>query len=296
MFIVFLITVTVGLIGTAAYFSVFGIAHMFAYNYIPAMIMGVTLEASKVGVAVYLFRYWQPMTRQFKSLLIMFLALLMFITSVGIFGFLSQGYQKTSEEFNLLSLELKTLEDEYNTQKARLENINSQIALLPANSVRDKIRLSREFGDEQAEVRDRLTVIEPRIQELKVKRLAYESHIGPIAYVARMINVPQDHMVFFAILLLVFVADPLAVTLTIASNMVLIHYWERSGPVRAANHRFKSPFLYDNFLAKVRTTVAEAFRHDTGEQRKRVAARRAPNKAAMKKAAKKKLRPKEINS
>ena len=299
MYIVFLITVTVGLIATAAYFSVFGIAHMFAYNYIPAMIMGVTLEASKVGVAVYLFRYWQPMTRLFKSILIMFLAALMFITSVGIFGFLSQGYQKTSEEFNVLSLELKTLENEYKAKQARLEEINNQIALLPTNSVRDKIRLSREFGDEQAEVRDRLTAIEPRIQALKVKRLAYESHIGPIAYVARIIDVSQDHMVFFAILLLVFVADPLAITLTIASNMVLINYWERSsGQSRTAtaDKRTRSPIMFDNFLTRVRTTVTEAFRHDNGQKRKRVVSRRETNAVAAKKTDKIKLRLKERHS
>lgn len=282
MYIVFLITVTVGLIATAAYFSVFGIAHMFAYNYIPAMIMGITLEASKIGVAVYLFRYWAPMTTLFKTILLAFLIALMFITSVGIFGFLSQGYQKTSEEFNVISLELKTLEDEYKTKKTRLEEINSQVAFLPSSSVTNKIRLSREFSDEQTEVRDRLTVLEPRIQALKVKRLAYESHIGPIAYVARMVNVPQDTMVFFAILLLVFVADPLAITLTIACNMVLIRYWE-SAPIRLASPKTRSPFMFENFLSTVKTTVTEAFKHAEPKKKKRVVVTKAKTKKVAKK-------------
>jgi hypothetical protein len=275
MYIVFLITVTVGLIATAAYFSVFGIASMFAYNYIPAMIMGITLESGKIGVAVYLFRYWKLMTRLFKSILITFLAALMFITSVGIFGFLSQGYQKTSEEFNILSLELKTLEDEYKAKKTRLEEINSQVAFLPSGSVTNKIRLAREFSDEQAETRDRLTVIEPRIQALKVKRLAYESHIGPIAYVARMINASQDNVVFFAIMMLVFVADPLAITLTIASNMVLIRYWEhaRSRP-DTSSARKRTPMVFENYLSTVWNTAVEAFRHSAKKRRMRMAARK----------------------
>jgi hypothetical protein len=277
MYIVFLITVTVGLIATAAYFSVFGIASMFAYNYIPAMVMGITLESGKIGVAVYLFRYWKLMTRLFKSILITFLVALMFITSVGIFGFLSQGYQKTSEEFNILSLELKTLEDEYKAKKTRLEEINSQVAFLPSGSVTNKIRLSREFSDEQAEIRDRVTVIEPRIQALKVKRLAYESHIGPIAYVARMINAPQDNVVFFAIMMLVFVADPLAITLTIASNMVLIRYWEhaRSRPeTQNTRTRTRTPMVFENYLSKVWNTAVEAFRHSAKKRRMRIAARK----------------------
>jgi hypothetical protein len=275
MYIIFLITVTIGLIATAAYFSVFGIASMFAYNYIPAMIMGITLEAGKIGVAVYLFRYWKLMSRLFKYILITFLVALMFITSVGIFGFLSQGYQKTSEEFNIISLELKTLEDEYKVKKTRLEDINSQVAFLPTDSVTNKIRLSREFSDEQQEIRDRIASIEPKIQALKVKRLAYESHIGPIAYVARMLNAPQDNVVFFAILVLVFVADPLAITLTIASNMVLIRYWEhaRQSPLNQSP-RTRTPMVFENYLSKVWNTAVEGFRQTAKKRRMRIAARK----------------------
>lgn len=275
MYIAFLIIVTVGLIATAAYFSVFGIASMFAYNYIPAMIMGITLEAGKIGVAVYLFRYWKLMTSLFKSILVTFLVALMFITSVGIFGFLSQGYQKTSEEFNILSLELKTLEDEYKSKKTRIEEINSQVSFLPSGSITNKIRLNREFSDEQAEIRDRLTIIEPRIQALKVKRFSYESHIGPIAYVARMLNAPQDNVVFFAILVLVFVADPLAITLTIASNMVLIRYWEHARPRTVPGGKgSRSPMVFESYLSRVWSTAVEAFRHTAKKRRMQVAARK----------------------
>ena len=160
----------------------------------------------------------------------MFLALLMFITSVGIFGYLSQGYQKTSEEFRILNLELDSLEKEYAKKKEREQEINRQIQQLPADAITGRIRLSREFGDELAELRDRVGVVEPRIQELRVKRLGYESHIGPISYVAKMLDMEQDRVVFIAILLLVFVIDPLAITLTLACNMALIHFWDYRRP------------------------------------------------------------------
>jgi len=110
MYMIFLISVTASLVVTAAYFSVIGIASMFAYNYVPALIMGITLEAGKVGVATYLYRYWMLISDGFRALLIGFLATLMFITSVGIFGFLSQGYQKTAEEYRLITQELSDLE------------------------------------------------------------------------------------------------------------------------------------------------------------------------------------------
>jgi len=230
MFIIFMILVTSGLVAVAAYFSVVGIASIFAYNYVPALLMGIALEAGKISVAIYLYRYWRLVSEQFRTILIVFLAALMFITSVGIFGYLSQGYQKTSEEFRILNLELDSLEQEHAKKKAREAEINRQIQQLPADAVTGRIRLSREFGDEIAELRDRVSVVEPRMQELRVKRLSYESHIGPISYVAKMLNLSQDRVVFFAILLLVFVVDPLAITLTLACNMAIIHFWDYRRP------------------------------------------------------------------
>jgi hypothetical protein len=230
MYILFLISVTMVLVAVAAFFSVVGIASMFAYNYVPALVLGTALEAGKIGVAVYLYRFWVLIPTLFKTILITFLSILMFITSVGIFGYLSQGYQKTSEEYKLIGQELRSLDAEAKLKRARDQEINRQIEELPVAQVRDKIRLSREFADEQAEIRDRLAVIEPRVQELGRKQLAFESHIGPISYVARMLDVDQDRLVFWVIMLLVFVADPLAVTLTVACNMALIRFLGRRRP------------------------------------------------------------------
>jgi hypothetical protein len=277
MFIMFLIFVTLALISTAAYFSVFGIASMFAYNYIPAMIMGLTLEAGKIVVAIYLFRYWTLMNRAFKYLMLTFLVSLMFITSVGIFGFLSQGYQETSKEFGRLSLDLSLLQDEYAKKATRLQDINNEILKLPSDSVTGKIRLSREFSDEQAELRDRLAAIEPRIQELKVKRLSYESHIGPIAYVARTLHAEQDNVVFFAILMLVFVADPLSITLTIACNMALMRYWEKLGP--QADQVENSPMMFNHFASGIKAVASDYHNRYVSKKEAKKAARLAKEKA-----------------
>ena len=260
MYIIYLIMVTASLVATAAYFSVIGIASMFAYNYWPALIMGLTLEAGKISVAVYLYRYWRLISSGFRAILIAFLATLMFITSVGIFGFLSQGYQKTSEEYQLISLELTDLEREFGEKRQREMVINRQIAELPADAVTGKVRLSREFGDELAEIHDRTALIEPRIQDLRKKRLSFESHIGPIAYVARMVNVPQDSMVFFAIMMLVFVADPLAVTLTIACNMALIRFWDVKRPRFRARSENDAPGLIESMVDRARTVAMLAYR------------------------------------
>jgi cell division protein FtsB len=268
MYIIFLIFVTASLVATAAYFSVIGIASMFAYNYVPALIMGTTLEAGKISVAVYLYRYWRLLPEGFRALLVTFLVTLMFITSVGIFGFLSQGYQKTAEEYRLITLELNDLEREFNEKRQRENILNRQIEQLPVDSVQNKVRLAREFGDELAEIRDRNATIEPRIQELRKQRLSFESHIGPIAYVARMIGQSQDNMVFFAILMLVFVADPLAVTLTIACNMALIRFWDIKRPRFRARTEHAGPGLLESMVDRARSMAMLAYR-ETFEQEKK---------------------------
>jgi hypothetical protein len=267
MYIIFLIMVTASLVATAAYFSVIGIASMFAYNYVPALIMGLTLEAGKISVAVYLYRYWTLISNGFRTLLIAFLVTLMFITSVGIFGFLSQGYQKTAEEYKLITLELTDLEREFGEKKQREAVINGQIQQLPVDAIQGKVRLSREFGDELAEIRDRTAAIEPRIQELRKKRLSFESHIGPIAYVARMVGLPQDNVVFYAIMLLVFVADPLAVTLTIACNMVLIRFWDVKRPQFRTRAEYQAPGLFESLVERARSMAMLAYRETFAQER-----------------------------
>jgi hypothetical protein len=139
-----------------------------------------------------------------------------------------------------------------------MQAINSQIERLPAENTLNRIRLSREYGDELGDIRDRLGVLEPKIQELRVKRLAYASHIGPIAYVSRMLNIPQDNVVFYAILMLVFVADPLAITLTIACNMVLLGFWEKIKP--HAGQAVKTPAFVNNLLEKAHVVARQTHR------------------------------------
>lgn len=289
MFIIFMVIVTGGLVATAAYFSIIGIASIFAYNYVPALILGTTLEAGKISVAVYLYRYWQLLPGLFKSILMMFLAVLMIITSVGIFGFLSQGYQKTSEQHRVMLLELKTLETEFGDKKGREKEINRQINQLPGSQVMGRIRLSREFGDELEQIRDRLTVVEPRIQELKLKSLKYESHIGPISYVAKMLNMAQDDVVFYAISMLVFVSDPLAITLTIATNMLLVRFIGGAGqpPVtesRPVIRRKKS--LSDIMVERMREMALKSQLRKA--KRRRAAGVKVRSSATRKKAAVKK--------
>ena len=230
MFIIFMILVTAGLVAVAAYFSVVGIASIFAYNYVPALITGIALEAGKISVAIYLYRYWRLVSQEFKGILD-HVPGGADVHHLGRHLRLSQpGLPENVGRVPYPQSRTDSLEKEYAKKKEREQEINRQIQQLPADAITGRIRLSREFGDELAELRDRVGVVEPRIQALRVKRLGYESHIGPISYVAKMLDMEQDRVVFIAILLLVFVIDPLAITLTLACNRALIHFWDYRRP------------------------------------------------------------------
>jgi hypothetical protein len=88
--------------------------------------------------------------------------------------------------------------------------------------------------------------------------VSYETHLGPISYVARMIELPQDTVVFYAILLLVFVADPLAVTLTVAVNMALIRFWDKQTRPRAVAPTTQ-PGVFDGVLERARTVAMKSY-------------------------------------
>ena len=227
MFNLILIAVAGTIAMSAAYFSVVGIASIFAASYIPAIVMATGLEAGKLVAASYLYRYWRITPLPLRGVLGIFIVVLMFVTSVGIFGFLSQGYQKTSEAMRILTVELDSYQSEITNKKKRMREIDQQISQLPYNYVTSRIRLSREFREEKKGLENRIGQLELRIQELQLKLAGYESHIGPISYVAKIIHTPQNDIVFYAILLIVFIFDPLAVSLVLATNIALMRTLER---------------------------------------------------------------------
>ena len=92
-FIIILALSTLSLAGVAGYFSIYGLAAIFSGVFWPVVIMGTSLEVSKLVAVSYLYRYWKDTSRILAGYLIAAIFVLMLITSAGIFGFLSMGYQ-----------------------------------------------------------------------------------------------------------------------------------------------------------------------------------------------------------
>ena len=240
MFIVLLILSTFGIAGAAAYFSVYGLAYTFSGVFWSVVAMGTALEAGKLMAASYLYRYWDKTNFLLKSYLMMGIATLMVLTSTGIFGYLSTGYQQDILPLKQKTEQLKLLEEEKVTLVARKKEIDQVLQSGPAlttlqsgtridpnaarvlrETTRARESLVKQYKEEQTSVTQRLSALDQTILELKQKVIETEAHIGPIIFVAQAFNLNTDNATKYLIFLIIVAFDPMAVALTLAVNIAL---------------------------------------------------------------------------
>lgn len=221
IFILLLIATTTFIAGAAAFFSVYGLAATFSGTFWSVVLMGASLEMGKLVAASYLYRYWTKTNIWLKSYLMAGVATLMLLTSTGIFGYLSSGYQTDVLPLKQVEQQVKVLEDEKVRLIQRKTQIDDQIASLPTNSVRGRTTLIKGFKDEQASVTARITELDKTILQNKTKLIETQAHIGPITYIASAFGLDTDNATKYLIYLIIFAFDPMAVSLTLAVNIAL---------------------------------------------------------------------------
>lgn len=206
---------------SAAFFSVYGLAQVFAASFIPVVIMGTSLEAGKLIAASFLYRYWKVSPKFLKAYLIAATLGLMIITSGGIFGFLTAAYQKDTIDLKQQQELIVLYEDQKTSYQNRLRGINQQIETVPESYVSKRMELIDTFESEKNDILMNIQDLDSKLIELKGNILTTEAKIGPIIYVAEVLEEDPDDAIFWFVLLLVCVFDPLAVSLTIATNIAL---------------------------------------------------------------------------
>jgi len=232
--------------GVAAWYSIAGLAAIFAAAKIPIIIMGSVLEAGKLVTASWLYRNWKVSPFLLKSYLTVAVIVLMFITSMGIFGYLSKAHIDQTITVGDNSIQIEQIDIKINRQQKRIDDADMVISQLD-EAVNTLIEYDRIRGDtgaiatreSQKEERDNLNnIIDDAsnvISELQVEKallskeqIQIEAEVGPIKYIAELIygeSTTRDILeeaVRFVILTIIFVFDPLAVLLLIAANMSLM--------------------------------------------------------------------------
>ena len=221
VFIILLVLSALTISATAGYFSIYGLASIFTSSFWSIVIMGSSLEVGKLIAASYVYRFWYKINFLMKSYLISAILVLMFITSIGIFGFLSASYQQDSIPLK----EMTGLVEEYKADRvillARKKQIADDIASLPNNFIRGRKTLIAEYKPESDKIESRLDQLRLDLTDIQKKKVSQESHTGPIIYIAKVMGREVDDAILYMILMIIFAFDPLAIVLVLATNSAI---------------------------------------------------------------------------
>ena len=212
--------------GSAAAFSVYGLAKLFSGAFLSVVIMAGSLELGKLVTASFLYRYWNVINYFQKVYMTIATLVLIFITSAGIFGYLSNAYQGATLEFEKQSTELLTIEErieQLEEDKVFLkEELEVAISELPDNYITAKRKLREDYNPQILQINNELLEYKRTRADLEIALVSTGVDVGPAIYLARTFGTDIDTVVKFFIFILIFVFDPLAVMLVIAYNQALM--------------------------------------------------------------------------
>ena len=216
--------------GIAAYYSIIGLAAIFTGAFWPIVFMGSVLEASKLVTASWLYRNWKTCPFLLKSYLTTAVVILMIITSMGIFGFLSKAHIDSTLDAGANSVEIRTLNQQEKIAKERLEYLLKRAG----NPETASANVDRQIQQTQKELSD----INKRKLPLLKEENKLVAEVGPIKYIGDMLYGKDDvtaidKAVRLVIMLIMVVFDPLAVLLLIAANMSI---QQRNGKLVVENN------------------------------------------------------------
>jgi len=241
-----LFTVALSLSAVAAWYAIAGLTAIFAAAVIPIMIMGSLLEASKLVVASWLYRNWKDIPTLLKSYFTVALVILMLLTSMGIFGFLSKAHLDQAvpsgdvqSKLSLLDEKIKTEKENINASRKELNQLDVQVEQTISRTTdssgtdraiairrgqqKDRARILNEIGSAQSKIAKLQEERQPIASEVR----KVEAEVGPIKYIAALIygdNLDEsllEKAVRIVTIMIVLVFDPLAVLLLVAANWTL---------------------------------------------------------------------------
>ena len=241
----------------AAGYSIVGLATLFAGAVVPIIAMGSALEVGKLVAASWLYHNWNSdVPRLLKTYLFGAIIILIFITSLGIFGFLSKAHLDQVKPTSSNAIKIQVIDKQINQQEIIIERAERQITLLDKalEVYIDKEYVSRGLKERKKqeeertllnnainEASDKIAELTNQKAELSLAQDKIEAEVGPIKYVAELIygeNAQDnfDKAVRFVILILIFVFDPLAVLLLIAANISL-RQWRQKRAIKKSEQQ-----------------------------------------------------------
>ena len=236
--------------GSAAAFSVYGLAKLFSGAFLSVVVMAGLLELGKLVTASFLYRYWNMINWFQKVYMTIATLVLIFITSAGIFGYLSNAYQGATLEFEKQSTELIAVEERIEQLEEDKEFLKEELSVaiseLPDNYITAKRNLREQYNPQIVRVNEEILDYKKTRADLEIQLVSTGVDVGPAIYLARTFGTDIDTVVKFFIFILIFVFDPLAVMLVIAYNQALIERNKQSQGVESIIKKDASAFEEDN--------------------------------------------------
>ena len=238
---------------SAAFYSVTGLSMLFAGASVAVLIMASSLEVAKLVIASLLYQYRKTLPKGLKIYLTTAAVVLVLITSMGIYGFLSSAYQETASKAGTLDSKIALVETKRDNIKTQLsvfnaekESINKSVTDLRNGLSNNVITYTNAQGQVMTSTSsatrktlekqldqaiERQTEINSRVDDLNTKLFDYETEIvevstnselagelGPLKYLSGLTGIPMDRIINYLLLVIIFVFDPLAIALVIAAN------------------------------------------------------------------------------
>jgi hypothetical protein len=238
---------------SAAFYSVSGLSKLFAGASLEVIIMASSLEVAKLVIASLLYQYWDKLNKLLRVYLTIAAAVLILITSMGIYGFLSAAYQETASKAGNIDAQITLVETKrdniqkqlsvYNVEK---ENTDKAIADLRKGLSNNVISYTNAEGQlitttssatrkalekQLDQAIERQTELNGKVDGLNTQLFDFETEIveiktgndvagelGPLKYLSGLTGVPMDKIINVLLLIIIFVFDPLAIALVIAAN------------------------------------------------------------------------------
>ena len=272
MFLNFIALLTaLSISGVAAYYSIYGLTAIFSGVFLPIVIMGGVLEVGKIVTTVWLHTYWRDLKIFLKLYMSIAVVVLMFITSMGIFGFLSRAHIEVTSQAGGGELLIQQVELSIATEQKRIDDARAVMKQMDdaitgllkgsgANAERDNNRTATmttqatKLRESQKKERDALNksidesnkrIAELSKEKLKLKQedLKLQAEVGPVKYIAQLIYDDElpgqsilEKAVRWVIIIIVAVFDPLAVAMVLGVTMVMNKRREEKAATKAALH------------------------------------------------------------
>lgn len=280
---------------SAAFYSVTGLSKLFAGAKLEVTIMAASLEVAKLVIASLLHQYWKDLNKVLRTYLSTAVVVLVLITSMGIYGFLTAAYQETYRKLTLKENQIEFLSqkqnffqqdvDRYDQELERISTNISTLSNAKATSiqVRDttsstgvrntistaELRLAQARIETEEEnrkdVQSRRQVAADSLQKYQLRILDVENtmneagELGPLQYIANLTGSTMDKVINILLLIIVFVFDPLAISMVVAASFA----FKRASTQKRLRVKIKEEFDEDHALDQVLNDIVEDIEPDS---------------------------------